>query len=214
MPSSTSPTTELSPKELKKKRKQEKLKAQAIAIGDWYIWIYVAYTVITGILACTGSTLLDSVPPTVLSSIGIALLVSDHYMLKQRDITPPHGGWIILVLPYLWKRCNILNKSKTPFWLVTIAVTILITMQVLLLYVLKNDYEAANSYMPAVGTRLLQTSDTPAPYHGAKCVSLSGFKDFSDGNIICILDNGKKIAFVPKINANGEEEISWTPYED
>lgn len=116
---SPAPYTLLGDKKTQAKEKTEELlKAQAIAIGDWCIWGYSLYPIIIAMIGIT-TPLLDNVSSSGLSAIGYALLFTDHRMLKLRGITPPHGGWIIIGLPYIWKRCNILQKSKIPFWIST-----------------------------------------------------------------------------------------------
>lgn len=197
----------------KKQQKKERLKAQAIASGDWYIWVYVIYPiVITAISVFT--TLLDSLPDTTIAVIGMSFLTVDRQMLKHREITPPHWGWIILGLPYIWKRCNILKKSKTPFWLATITIVIQIAAMAISLTLLTTDYKIIKEQIPSIATELLQAPNTPAPYLGATCVKLSGFKDFSEGHLSCTLDNGERIFIDILTNEKGESYVTWAPYSE
>lgn len=197
----------------KKQQKKERLKAQAIASGDSYIWSYVAYPVVILIISMT-TTLLDGLSEMTLAWIGLFILSADRKMLKHRDITPPHWGWIILALPYIWKRCNILKKSKAPFWLATITIVIQIAAMAISLTLLTTDYKIIKEQIPSVATELLQAPNTPAPYLGATCVKLSGFKDFSEGHLSCTLDNGERIFIDILTNEKGESYVTWAPYSE
>lgn len=192
----------------KKQQKKEKLRAQAIACGDWYIWIYVAYPAIILIISLA-TTLLDGLSEMSLAWIGLFLLSTDRNMLKHRDITPPHWGWIILGLPYIWKRCNILRKSKTPFWLATIV----FALQGLILAFFTSSYLMVKDEIPSIVTGMLQAPSTPAPYLGATCVMLSGLKDFREDKLTCNLDNGEKV-FINIITDDGETFVTWRPYNE
>ncbi|KAF1074314.1 hypothetical protein [Halodesulfovibrio sp. MK-HDV] len=197
----------------KKQQKKERLKAQAIASGDCYIWAYVTYPIVITVIGLF-STLLDSFPDTTIAAIGMSFLIVDRQALKHREITPPHWGWIILGLPYIWKRCNILKKSKTPFWLATMTIVIQIAAMTISLTLLTTDYKIIKEQIPSIATELLQEPGTPAPYFGATCVKLSGFKDFSDGNLSCTLDNGERIFIDILTNEKGESYVMWSPYSE
>lgn len=197
----------------KKQQKKERLKAQAIASGDWYIWGYLIYPIIIAAIS-SFTTILDKLPDTAIAASGMAFLWTDHLMLKHREIKPPHAGWIILGLPYIWKRCNILKKSKTPFWLATITVIIQLTLITVFIPQLMTDYEVIKEQVPSIATELLQDPSTPAPYFGATCVKLSGFRDFSEGNLSCTLDNGEKISIDFITNENGDTSMVWSPYNE
>ncbi|MFA9395891.1 MAG: hypothetical protein ACERJ1_14445 [Halodesulfovibrio sp.] len=197
----------------KKQQKKERLKAQAIASGDWYIWGYVIYPIVITVISLF-STLLDFIPDTTVAFIGMSFLIIDRQALKHREITPPHWGWIILGLPYIWKRCNILKKNKTPFWLATMTIVIQIAAMAISLTVLTTDYKIIKEQIPSIATELLQAPSTPAPYFGATCVKLSGFKDFSEGNLSCTLDNGKRIFIDILTNEKGESYVMWSPYSE
>lgn len=184
---------------------------QTAASGDWCIWMYIFYPVLFMGVAFS-STLLDNVPDTTTFILGIVLLSIDRKMLLNRGITPPHWGWIILGLPYLWKRCNILKKSKTPFWLATIVLSVQITLACVLIPMMIAEYDSANEYLPAMATTLLKDPSTPEPYQGAKCIRLTDLDDFYEGKLICELDNGKKIQlFLTTLN-DGESHMTWSPY--
>lgn len=191
----------------KKQQKKERLKAQAIAIGDWCIWGYVAYPAIILIISMS-TTLLDAFSDMSLAWLGFYLLSVDRNMLKHRDITPPHWGWIILALPYIWKRCNILRKSKAPFWLATI----ILALQGLCLAALTSSYVMIKDELPSIVTEMLQAPSTPAPYSGATCVTLSGFKDFREDKLTCKLDNGEKVLINIITADDGETFVTWRPY--
>lgn len=156
------------------------------------------------------TTLLDGLSEMSLAWIGLFLLSTDRNMLKHRDITPPHWGWIILGLPYIWKRCNILRKSKAPFGLATIV----FIFQGLILTFFTSSYLMVKDEIPSIVAEMLQAPSTSAPYLGATCVTLSGPKDFRKDKFTCRLDNGEKV-FINIITAdNGEIFVTWRPYNE
>ncbi|WP_430735617.1 hypothetical protein [Halodesulfovibrio aestuarii] len=197
----------------KKQQKQERLKAQAIASGDWYIWIHIfAPIFITAISFCTSA--LDNIPDSVFSGAGISLLLIDRRMLKLRGITPPHWGWTLLSLPYILIRCNILKKSKKAFWIAVTIIGISIALSVFTLTMQNQLYNDFKKNAPASITQMLHDPSTPQPYRDATCVTLSGLKDFIENKIICTLDNGEKIS-VSFLEIDDENTyLTWEPYNN
>ena len=76
------------------------------------------------------------------------------------------------------------------------------------------DYKIIKEQIPSIATELLKEPSTPAPYFGATCVKLSGFKDFSEGNLSCTLDNGERISIKFLTNENGDSFVVWSPYNE
>lgn len=205
-------TTEvLSPKELKKQQRLEKQREQAIKAGDWYLWGHILFPVIVFPLSFF-TTLLDSLPNAAFTSACLSFLVIDRNCLKLRGIKPPHWGWIILSLPYIWQRCTIMQKGRRTFWIATAMFVLQLSLVGLFIPFAANTYTDAKETIPLVATIMLKEPNVPAPYQGAKCITFSSFSQFVDGKMICTLDNGKKISISTYDDETGETFFTWEPY--
>lgn len=205
------PTEVLSPKELKKQQRLEKQREQAIKAADWYLWAHILFPIVIMPLSFF-TTFLDSIPNAAFTSACLSLLVIDRNCLKLRGIQPPHWGWIILSLPYIWQRCTIMQKGRRIFWIATALFILQLGMIGITIPDAMSTYTEARDTVPLIATIMLKEPNVPAPYQGAECIKFSSFSQFIDGKMICTLDNGKRISISTYDDENGETFLTWEPY--